>query len=298
MALDNDFPFSSVASPTIKVSSAAAPPRLKLHLMFGVLKERRRRRLREQPLPDEWRALITRNLPFFSRLSAPDQKELLGHVQIFLAEKRFEGCANLKLTDEIRLTIATQACLLLLHRKTDYYPRLLTILVYPSGFIVDDSRPLGSDIWQEGKEARLGETGRQMGSLVLAWDAARRGALDPSDGQNLVLHEFAHQLDFEDFATDGVPALASRNDQRSWAEVMKIEFAALRAADETGIPTLLDGYGATNPAEFFAVATEAFFERPLALRQARPRLYSELQRFFRQNPELYSSEPASGATAI
>ena len=110
--------------------------------MFGVFKERRRRRLREQPLPDEWRALITRNLPFFSRLSAPDQKELLGHVQIFLAEKRFEGCANLKLTDEIRLTIATQACLLLLHRKTDYYPRLLTILVYPSGFIVDDSRPL------------------------------------------------------------------------------------------------------------------------------------------------------------
>ena len=266
--------------------------------MFGVLKERRRRRLREQPLPDEWRALITRNLPFFSRLPAPDQKELLGHVQVFLAEKRFEGCAGLELTDEIRLTIATQACLLLLHRKTDYYPRLLTILVYPSGFIVDDSRPLGSDIWQEGKEARLGETGRQMGSLVLAWDAARRGALDPSDGQNLVLHEFAHQLDFEDFATDGVPALASRNDQRSWAEVMKIEFAALRAADETGIPTLLDGYGATNPAEFFAVATEAFFERPLALRQARPRLYSELQRFFRQNPELYSSEPASGATAI
>ncbi len=266
--------------------------------MFGGLKERRRRQLREQPVPAEWRAIIARNLPFFARLSGADQKELLGHVQVLLAEKRFEGCAGLELTEEIRLTIAVQACLLLLHRKTDYYPRLLTILVYPSGFIVDQSRPIAGDIWQEGREGRLGETGRQMGSMVLAWDAARRGALDPADGKNLVLHEFAHQLDFEDFAADGVPALRSRNDQRAWAEVMKIEFAALRAADETGIPTLLDGYGATNPAEFFAVATEAFFERPLALRQNRPRLYSELQHFFRQDPALYSSERMPGQVAV
>ncbi len=264
--------------------------------MFQALKERRRRRLRAQPFPAEWREIIARNLPFFSRLSAADQAELLGHVQVFLAEKRFEGCGGLELNDEIRVTIAAQACLLLLHRQTDYFPRLVTILVYPSGFIVDDSQPLGDDIWQEGREARLGETGRQMGSMVLAWDAARRGALDPSDGKNLVLHEFAHQLDFEDFATDGVPALRSRNDKRSWAEVMKIEFANLRAADETGIPTLLDGYGATNPAEFFAVATEAFFERPLALRQSRPRLYEELRRFFQQDPERYSSEPSSMPT--
>jgi MtfA peptidase len=262
--------------------------------MFRVLKERRRRQLREQPVPEEWRAIITRNLPFFARLSAADRKELLGHVQVLLTEKRFEGCAGLELTDEMRITIATQAGLLLLHRKTDYYPRLLTILVYPSSFIVDQPRPLEGEIWQEGKEGRLGETGRQMGSMVLAWDAAKHGALDPSDGKNLVLHEFAHQLDFEDFAADGVPALRSREDKRSWSEVMKIEFAALRAADETGIPTLLDGYGATNPAEFFAVATEAFFERPLALRQRHPRLYDELQRFFRQDPALYSSEPASG----
>ena len=266
--------------------------------MFGGLKERRRQRSREQPVPDEWRAIIRRNLPFFGRLSGADQKELLGHVQVLLDEKRFEGCAGLELTEEIRLTIATQACLLLLHRKTDYYPRLVTILVYPSGFIVDQSQPLEGDVWQEGKEARLGETGRQMGSMVLAWDATRRGALDPSDGKNLVLHEFAHQLDFEDFATDGVPALGSRNDKRAWAEVMKIEFAALRAAHETGIPTLLDGYGATHPAEFFAVATEAFFERPLALRQSRPRLYGELQHFFRQDPALYSSERASGPVAV
>jgi Mlc titration factor MtfA (ptsG expression regulator) len=261
--------------------------------MLRILKERRRRRRRAQPAPKDWRTIISRNLPFFDRLSRADQEELLGHVQVFLDEKRFEGCAGLEVTDEIRLTIATQACLLLLHRKTDYYPRLLTILVYPSGFVVEKNYPVNDLIWEQGREGRLGETARSMGSMVLAWDAARSGALDPSDGKNLVLHEFAHQLDFEDLAADGVPAIGSRDDKRSWAEVMKVEFAALRAADETGIPTLLDSYGATNPAEFFAVATEAFFERPRALQRRHPRLYREMQRFFRQDPAAYSSEPAA-----
>ena len=246
--------------------------------------------MRAERVPDEWRATISRNVPFFDRLPAEDQAELLGHVQVFLAEKRFEGCGGLELSDEIRLTIATQACLLLLHRRTDYYPRLITILVYPSGYVVEGERHLEGHIWEEGRSGRLGETGGQMGSMVLAWDAAKSGASDPSDGQNLVLHEFAHQLDFEDFIADGVPALGSRSAKQSWAEVMKVEFAALRAADQTGISTLLDTYGATNPAEFFAVATEAFFERPGALRRRHPRLYAEMLRFFRQDPALYSSE--------
>ena len=261
--------------------------------MFRFVKERQRRRWRGQPVPDGWRAVISRNLPFFDRLTPNDQKELLSHVQVFLAEKRFEGCAGLKVSDEMRVTIATQACLLLLHRKTDYYPRLVTILLYPSGYLVDEERHVEGHIWEEGPAGRLGETGRGMGSMVLAWDAAKSGAKDPSDGKNLVLHEFAHQLDFEDQLADGVPALGSRGEIVSWAEVMKVEFAALRAADATGIPTLLDTYGATNPAEFFAVATEAFFERPQALSQQHSRLYGEMQRFFRQNPALYSSEPAA-----
>ena len=108
--------------------------------MLAFFKEQRRRRLRKQPVPEAWRAIISRNLPFFDRLSAADQDELLGHVRVFLEEKRFEGCGGLRLTDEIRITIATQACLLLLHRKTDYYPRLVTVLVYPSGFIVEQER--------------------------------------------------------------------------------------------------------------------------------------------------------------
>ena len=259
-------------------------------MIFGFLKQRRRRRLQVQPFPKEWLATIKRNVSFFHRLSANDQAELLGHTQVFLAEKRFEGCDGLEITDEVRVTIAAQACLLLLHRKTDYFPRLLTILVYPSTYLAEDRRHVHGHVWQEGKMARLGETGRWLDAIVLAWDAVKSGAADPSDGKNVVLHEFAHQLDYENYAEDGAPALATRDHRLSWQEVMRAEFASLRAADETGIPTLLDTYGATNPAEFFAVSTEAFFERPRALRARHPKLYAELRSYFHQDPIEYSAE--------
>jgi hypothetical protein len=261
-------------------------------MIFGLLKQRRRRWLRAQPFPKDWLKIIERNLPFFRRLSANDKAELLNHVQVFLAEKRFEGCGDLELTDEIRVTIAAQACLLLLHRKTDYFPRLLTILVYPSTYMVEEERQVAGPVWEKGRMPRLGETGRNLGTMVLAWDAAKSGAANPSDGQNLVLHEFAHQLDFENYAVDGTPALATREQQLSWRKVMKNEFVSLRAADDTGIPTLLNIYGATDPAEFFAVSVEAFFERPRALRGNHPNLYDELQRYFRQDPVGFSAETA------
>jgi len=257
--------------------------------MLGFLKDRQRKRIRARPFPNEWLKIIKRNVAFFVRLSSTDQAELLDHVQVFLGEKNFEGVES-EITDEVRVTIAAQACLLLLHRKTDYFPRLLTILVYPSTYLVDENRPVEGPVWEEGRRARLGETGRTMGSMVLAWDAVKSGAADPSDGKNVVLHEFAHQLDYENFAADGAPALATREQQMSWREVMRTEFASLRAADDTGIPTLLDTYGATNPAEFFAVSVEAFFERPSALRGRHPKLYAELARYFNQSPVEYSAE--------
>lgn len=259
-------------------------------MILGFLKERHRNRLKARPFPNEWQKIIKSRVAFFVRLSATDQTELLGHIQVFLAEKGFEGCAGLEIDDEIRVTIAAQACLLLLHRKTDYFPRLLTILVYPSTYQVEEHRQVTGPIWEEGRMSRLGETSRQMGTLVLSWDAVQSGAADPSDGKNVVLHEFAHQLDYENFAADGTPALATRQQQLAWREVMRTEFASLRAAEETGIATLLDTYGATNPAEFFAVSTEAFFERPTMLRAQHPRLYLELQQYFQQDPVEFSAE--------
>src|SRR5882762_134346 len=154
--------------------------------MLGFFKDRQRKRLKARPFPNEWLRVIKQNVAFFERLSARDQAELLEHVQVFLAEKNFEGRAGQEITDEIRATIATQACLLLLHRKTDYFPRLLTILVYPSSYSVQEQRPITAEIWEEGKSFRSGETGRVMGSMVLAWDAVKSGAEDPSDAKNVV----------------------------------------------------------------------------------------------------------------
>ena len=276
--------------PRSRLARVCFARRLDCGVVLRFFRERRRRRVRAQFFPEHWLATIKRNVAFFRRLSARDRAELLGHVQVFLAEKRFEGCDGLEITDEIRVTIAAEACLLLLHRKTDYFPRLLTILVYPSTYVAEERRHVHGHVWQEGKMARLGETGRWLDAIVLAWDAVKSGAAHPSDGKNVVLHEFAHQLDYENHAEDGAPALATRDQQLSWQEVMQSEFASLRAADDTGIPTLLDTYGASEPAEFFAVSVEAFFEQPCALRARHPRLYAELQNYFHQDPVEYSAE--------
>jgi Mlc titration factor MtfA (ptsG expression regulator) len=249
-------------------------------MSFAFLKRSRRRRLRSQPFPPDWRFIVSRNVPIFRRLPRRDQAELLGHVQVFLNEKYFEGCGGLTVTDEMRVTIAAQACLLLLHRQTDYYPELVTILIYPSAYIAREDRYLGGNIWAEGEEDLLGHTGWRMGSLVLAWDEAKCGAANPTDGRNLVMHEFAHQLDFEDSQIDGAPSLSTRRESVEWARVMTREFEALQRADEAGTPTILDTYGATDPAEFFAVATEVFFERPLALRAKHPEMYAQLATFY------------------
>src|SRR3954469_18522996 len=139
---------------------------------LGILRRRQRQRLRAQDPPPEWRTILERNLPIFTRLSTEDQSELLGHTQVFLAEKHFEGI-GIDLTDEIRVTIAGQACLLLLHRETDYYPDLKSILVYPSGYTAREDRHIGGGIWEEGEEDRLGHTAARLSALVLAWDAVR-----------------------------------------------------------------------------------------------------------------------------
>jgi Mlc titration factor MtfA (ptsG expression regulator) len=264
-------------------------------MLFGSLKRYRRRKLRARPIPPEWRSILKHYFTAFQRLRPEDQRELLGHVQVFLAEKQFEGCGGLKLTDEIRLTIAAQACLLLLHRETDYYPQLSTILVYPSTYVAHGERHVEGPIWETGGQHLLGHTQHRLGTIVLAWDAVRHGAINPTDGRNVTLHEFAHQLDFEDYATNGAPVLATRDESREWVRIMTREFNALRVADETGTPTLLDTYGAANPAEFFAVVTEAFFERPLALRARHPELYAALQRFYCQDPARYFASTLQGA---
>ncbi|MGI9044556.1 MAG: zinc-dependent peptidase [Gemmatimonadaceae bacterium] len=252
--------------------------------MISFIRRRKRARLRNEQFPQIWKAIIERNVPLFSRFSPEDRAELLGHVQVFIDEKYFEGCGGLELTDEIRVTIAAQACVLLLHRDTDYYPRVTSILVYPSTYVAEEDRAIGGGIWEEGGEARLGHTHERMGVMVLAWDAALHGSRIWDDGPNVVLHEFAHQLDFENSRTDGTPALDSPQQYMSWARVLGAEYEELRKVEASGGGSFLDTYGAKNPAEFFAVVTEMFFERPVELRERHPDLYAELGRFYKQDP--------------
>jgi Mlc titration factor MtfA (ptsG expression regulator) len=252
--------------------------------VFGFFKRRRRERLRSAPFPPAWVEIIEKNCPFYRRLSEPDRVELHGHIQVFLAEKHFEGCAGLELTDEIRLTIAAQACLLLLHRPTDDYPRLITILVYPSAYVAKGVQPLQGGFVLEGEQARLGEAWRE-GVVVLSWDDVKTGAADIRDGHNVVLHEFAHQLDQEDGAADGAPILDRRGQYVAWARVLGAEYERLRQESRRGRKSVLDQYGATQPAEFFAVATECFFEKPAQMKKKHPELYDELKEYYRQDPE-------------
>jgi len=259
-------------------------------MVLGLFTNRRRDKIRKEKAPAEWGEILQKNFALFNRLTPADREELLGHIQVFLDEKYFEGCGGLVLTDEIRVTIAAQACLLLLHRETDYYPDLTSILVYPSGYTAQESRYLGGGVWEEGPEDRLGHTAHGLRALVLAWDAVQSGAMNASDGHNVVLHEFAHQLDFENQSADGTPDLETRGEYESWGRIMTAEFERLRESIPHDYDAVLDIYGAQNPTEFFAVATEAFFERPRALQGKHPELYDALTRYFKQDPGTYSSE--------
>lgn len=243
----------------------------------------RRARIRRQPFPPEWREILRRRVPFVRHLPADLQLQLKKHMQVFLAEKPFIGCAGLAITDEMRVTIAAQACLLLLNRpRPGYYPQLRQVLVYPGAFAVDRVHADGSGVLQEQRLALSGESWSQ-GQVILSWQDTLDGAAVPTDGHNVVIHEFAHQLDQENGAANGAPWLPRRARER-WAQVMAAEFARLQSAVDAGAPTLLNPYGATNPAEFFAVASEVFFEQPQALAEQHPALYEELSRCYRLNP--------------
>jgi MtfA peptidase len=262
-------------------------------MVLSLFSNRKRERWRAEPAPDTWVRILSRNFPLFNRLSQEDQAELLGHVNVFINEKYFEG-VGIDIDDAVRVTIAAQACMLLMHRDTDYYPNLTTVLVYPSGYTSHESRYLGGGLWEEGPEDRIGHTAHNLGALVIAWDAALHGASDPSDGVNVVFHEFAHQLDFENRSADGTPDLETSADYRSWGNIMTREFERLRNSIPYEYDGLIDIYGAQNPTEFFAVATETFFERPRALKAKHPELYAVLGSFFKQDPVTYSSESTEG----
>ena len=250
--------------------------------MFG-FKTRRRNRLRAAPFPGSWMTIIRRNVPWYERLTSSEKQQLQGDIQAFVAEKNFEGCGGLVITDEIKVTIAAYACILLLNRAHEYYPRLHSILVYPNAYPVRVARQGPGNLFVEGHEMRAGESWR-TGAVVLSWNHILHRPDEFHDGRNVVLHEFAHQLDQEKGFANGAPILPRTFQYAIWARILGREFQKLSEAAAMNRPTLLDKYGATDPAEFFAVATEYFFEKPHQFKERHPELYGELKSFYHQDP--------------
>jgi Mlc titration factor MtfA (ptsG expression regulator) len=246
-------------------------------------KPQRRARLRSQPFPEDWLHILDSTVPYYRFLPPEDQTELQGHVRVLLAEKNFEGCGGLELTDEIRVTIAAYACVLLLHRETDYFSRLVTILVYPHAFVAEVTKR-GPGKWTiKGEETRVGESWK-YGVVILAWDDVKFSIANPDDGHNVIFHEFAHQLDAENGAPDGFPLVEDAEVADEWSEVFTEAYDLFRHDLELHCDTLIDPYGAENPSEFFAVVTETFFELPHDLQNEHPKLYDALKHYFRQDP--------------
>lgn len=243
---------------------------------------RRRARQRQTPFPAHWQPLL-QQLPLVRRLPADLQLQLKAHMQVFLAEKPMLGCNGLELTDAMRIAIAAQACLLLLNRPTDYYPNLRQILVYPGPFVVNRLHPVGSGVMQDLRQVLSGESWSQ-GQVVLSWQDVQNDSADANDGRNVVIHEFAHQLDQESGQANGAPLLGSRAAYKHWAQVFGREFAHLQQRVAAGHGGLLSDYGATNPGEFFAVASEVFFEQAQQLADEHPALFSQLRDFYCLDP--------------
>lgn len=246
----------------------------------------RDQRLRSKPFPAAWLPILEKSLPIYSALSQEEQTRLCQLIQMFVARKRFYGCGGMVITDEIRVSIAAQACLLLIKQGWKVYPKLTAVLVYPSAFSVKQERQQADGTVASGNHVLLGESWGN-GRVILSWDDVEKGVSDFTDGHNVVLHEFAHQLDAESGSMNGAPSLR-RNSYKSWAKVFSENFESLRDKSLHGRKTVMDEYGATNPAEFFSVATETFFEKPHQLYQKRPELYEELSRYYQLDPRTWA----------
>ncbi|MDC0200753.1 zinc-dependent peptidase [Verrucomicrobia bacterium] len=234
------------------------------------------------PFPDEWRVILEKNFKLYKRLPDDLRLRLNSYVNVFMDEKSFEACGGLdELTEEMCVTIAGQACLLLLNGRCGCYDTLRTVLIYPDMYRGESSANEDGTVGDGG--TRLGESWGS-GTVILSWFHSLRGPAIANDGKNVVIHEFAHQLDQKDGSADGAPLLGFTEENRDWAKSFGAAYQRHAKRHRGGRKLVIDAYGATNPAEFFAVATETFFEKPRKLQQRYPRVYEHLKSFYAVDP--------------
>jgi Mlc titration factor MtfA (ptsG expression regulator) len=254
------------------------------------LRAYRHRQVLMHPFPAPWRKVLQRRVPLLRRLPVNLQLQLKKRIQIFLSEMNFIGCAGLQVTDEMRVVIAAQACLLVLNRSMQHFAHIRQILVYPGAFIIQRTLTDAIGVQQDQQQALAGESWSQ-GQVILSWQDTLDGAAVMDDGRNLVLHEFAHQLDQENGAAQGAPPPAAgdlQHDALRWKQVFSQAYEHLQSQVQRGEQGLFNHYGAQSPAEFFAVATEIFFEQAAQLKEHYPALYQELSGYYKVEPSSWS----------
>ena len=247
---------------------------------------RRRAAVMAQPLPATALSAIERNVPAVRHLPPELRARLESLMAAFLAEKEFVGCNGLVVTDEMRATVAAMACLLVLGRR-GHYDELHSVLVYPTAFWVEDEVEDESGVVEKRRRVLSGEAW-EASRIILSWEDVLEAAHHPGEGYNVALHEFAHYLDAE-----GIGLGTGERTVAAWADYLADEFDSLLEAVDRGEFTFLDPYAAEDEAEFFAVATEDFFERPAGLRDAHPRLYALLQEFYGLDPASWTMQVAT-----
>lgn len=244
--------------------------------MFRWWKKRKRKQVLDQPFPRQWQEVLHQNVWQYRSLTLPMRDKLHAMIKIMVAEKHWEGCEGLTVTDEMRVTISGQSSLMLLGTDDYYFDDVRSVLVFPHAFQRKTFNGLIRDSETRAGEAYLG------GPIVLSWQDVLHDAA--GSGYNIVVHEFAHHLDGIDGDMGGTPIFDDEGDQKDWAEVMAVEYRELCDAAAQGRWTVLRHYGAKNQAEFFAVASESFFETPERLKAAHSELFELLLRFYRVDP--------------
>lgn len=250
-------------------------------MAFDFVRRLRGSTVDDPPAPSAAAERAAEKVAGWSSLGDDHRARLVADTELLMRNLRWEAANGFALTDEIRATIAANAALLTLGLGLDCYRNVSSVIVHPTTFERRGEHDIGHGLVSDDPVDLLGEANHR-GPVLIAWDAARSQARHPEHGHNVIFHEFAHQLDMLDGWVDGTPPLPDDAARARWIEVCTDAFDRLRDGDTAG--GVLDGYGAVDPGEFFAVVTEVFFARPRALATARPDLYGVLADFYRQDP--------------
>ncbi|MDX1640716.1 MAG: zinc-dependent peptidase [Balneolaceae bacterium] len=243
----------------------------------------RRKWLLQKSFPESWQKILEREVRYYTLLPDDLKQTLRNHLVIFRDEKLFEGCKGFEVTEEVRVIISAYACVLLLGEPSDYYPDLQSILIYPDDYVAPVRNQYPGGVISEGTEARKGESW-DVGSIVLSWDDIRENIRNSSSVHNLIFHEFAHQLDHHYGLTAGIGDEGEIYRDDEWTNILASAYRTLERKSRRGKSCVLDSYGATHPAELFAVATETFFLNPHQLNEEFPKLYGVLTSFYNLDP--------------